>query len=107
MLDPYVVASASPLSSKLAYNFVLNNSCNRVCGQCRCHLHTAKIPPHALADGLWLGAVPEQLAGLRFVEKLIIQCVHVNGCFVCVASSGLQKMVAHVIAFESPVAKVY
>jgi hypothetical protein len=86
---------------------VLDNSCDRVCNQCRRYLRTAKIPPHALANGLWLGAVPEQLAQLRFVEKLLIQRVRVNGCFVRVASSGLRKMVAHVIAFESPIAKVY
>jgi hypothetical protein len=86
---------------------VIDNSCNQLCNECRWHLRAAKIPCHSLANGLWLGPVPEQLANLRFVERLLIQWVRVNGCFVHVASSGLCKMVAHVIAFESPIAKVY
>ena len=62
---------------------------------------------NALATGLWLGDVPEELSSLRYIEKLLIQRVHVNGCFISVASSSMRKMVAHAIAFELPVARVY
>jgi hypothetical protein len=65
------------------------------------------VPHNALARGLWLGDVPEELSSLRYIEKLLIQKVCVSGCFIWVASSGMRKMVAHAIAFESPVARVY
>ena len=51
--------------------------------------------------------VPEELSCLRYIEKLLVQHVCVNGCFIHVASSGMKKMVAHAVAFESPVAKLY
>ena len=37
---------------------VLDYRCNQVCGDCRQHLRKGKVPQHALANGLWLGAVP-------------------------------------------------
>jgi hypothetical protein len=86
---------------------VLNKHSNQICENCRQHLRGNKIPPHALANGFWIGDCPSQLSGLQFIEKLLIQRVQVNGCFLRVASSGLRKMVSHVIAFESPVPKVY
>jgi ribosomal protein S26 len=86
---------------------VLDFTCNRICDECRQYLRNGKVPPHALANGLWLGAVPEELSCLGFVEKLLVARVRINGCFVRVASSGLRKMASHVIAFESPVPKVY
>jgi hypothetical protein len=86
---------------------VLDYECNRICDGCRKHIRKNQIPPRALARGLWVGKVPEELASLRFVEKLLIARVRVNSCFVRVASSGLRKMASHVIAFESPVPKVY
>ena len=65
-----------------------------------------KIPKNALASGLWVGDVPSVLSELRFVERLLIAKVQHNVCFVKVAS-GQRKLVSHVIAFESPVRKVY
>lgn len=47
------------------------------------------------------------LSCLRYVEKLLVARVRINSCFVRVASSSLRKMASHVIAFESPVPKVY
>jgi hypothetical protein len=51
--------------------------------------------------------VPEELLCLSYVEKMLVARVRVNSSFVCVASSGLRKMASHVIAFESPVVKIY
>ena len=56
---------------------------------------------------LWLGEVPKVLCALNYVERLLVAQIHHNHCFVKVASSGLKKMTAHVIAFESPLPKVY
>ncbi|KAF8219534.1 hypothetical protein L208DRAFT_1045510, partial [Tricholoma matsutake] len=86
---------------------VLDFTCNHICDGCCQYLRNGKIPPHALANGLWLGAVPEELSCLGFVEKLLVARVRINSCFVCVASSGSRKMASHIIAFESPVPKVY
>jgi hypothetical protein len=86
---------------------VLDHSCNRVCDSCRLQLQKEKIPRLALANGLWLGAISEELSCLGFVERLLIAHVRVNSCFVRVASSELRKIASHVITFESPVPKVY
>ena len=86
---------------------VLDYTCDRVCDNCQQSLRNGKTPPCALANGLWLGAVPEVLSCLTYVEKLLVARVRVNSCFVRVASSGLRKMASHVIAFKSPVPKIY
>jgi hypothetical protein len=86
---------------------VLDFTCDSICEKCRKCVRQGKIPRNALANGLWLGAIPEELSSLKFVERMLIARVHVNSCFVRVAVSGLKKMTSHVIAFESPVPKVY
>ncbi|PBL04590.1 hypothetical protein ARMGADRAFT_1022969 [Armillaria gallica] len=60
---------------------------------CRASVQKGKVPKNALANGLWLGEVPEVLSKLSFVER------H--------PKLGSRKMILHVIAFESPVSKVY
>ena len=86
---------------------VLDYSCGNICDGCRQHVRNGKVPRNALANGLWLGPVPKELACLGFIEKLLVARVRINSCFIRVASSGLRKMTSHVIAFESPVPKVY
>ena len=86
---------------------VLDHACNQICNDCRQQVRNGKVPRFALANGLWLGAVPDVLSSLTYVERLLVARVRVNSCFVRVASSGLRKMVSHVIAFESPVPKLY
>ena len=70
-------------------------------------MRNGKVPHYALANGLWLGAVPNVLSSLSYIERLLVARVRVNSCFIRVASSGLRKMASHVIAFESPVPKLY
>ena len=50
--------------------------------------------------------MPDELKSLRFVEKLLIAGVRHPCCYVKVAS-GMCKMKANVIAFQSPIPKVY
>ena len=85
---------------------VLDYSCSKICNDCRMSLRKGKVPSLALANGLWLGKVPDELKSLRFVEKLLIARVHHTCCYVKVAS-GMRKMKANVIAFQSPIPKVY
>ena len=86
---------------------VLDYACNCICNSCRQQVRKGKVPHRALANGLWLGAVPEVLSCLTYVERLLVSRVRVNSSFIRVASSGLRKMASHVIAFESPVPKLY
>ncbi|KAF8798442.1 hypothetical protein BYT27DRAFT_7123602, partial [Phlegmacium glaucopus] len=85
---------------------VLDYSCSHVCDNCRSTIRKGKVPRLALANGLWLGKVPEELKSLRFVEKLLIAKVRHTCSYVKVAS-GMQKMKANIIAFESPIPKIY
>ena len=97
-------------SSKLIQEFkgpVLNYSCNCICDGCWMHIQKGNTPQTTLANGLWIGAVPDELSNLKFMEWLLIACVQINNCFVQVAASGLRKMTSHVIVFKSPVTKVY
>jgi hypothetical protein len=85
---------------------VLDYKCNRVCQPCRAAIHKNKVPRNALANGFWIGEVPEVLSSLRFVERMMIARVRHTCCFVRV-SSGMRKMKANAVAFESPVPKIY
>jgi hypothetical protein len=86
---------------------ILDYRCNRICDRCRKQVRKGIVPRNALAGGIWLGDVPIELSSLRFVERLLVARVRINSCFIRVAASGLRKMTSHVIAFESPVPKVY
>ena len=85
---------------------VLDYNCNRVCDSCRASLRKGKVPRLALANGLWLGNVPTELKSLRFVEKMLVARVRHTCAYVKVAS-GMRKMKANIVAFESPTPKVY
>jgi Helitron helicase-like domain at N-terminus/PIF1-like helicase len=85
---------------------VLDYTCNFVCDLCRSSIRNAKIPRLALANNLWLGKVPEELKSLRFVEKLLIARVR-HTCSYVKVGSGMRKMKANIIAFESPIPKIY
>ena len=85
---------------------VLDYSCSQVCKGCRADLHNSKVPRLALARNLWLGPVPDVLKKLTFVEKILIARVRHTCAFVKVAS-GMRKMKANIIAFESPIQKIY
>ncbi|KDR71676.1 hypothetical protein GALMADRAFT_74671, partial [Galerina marginata CBS 339.88] len=85
---------------------VLDYSCRHVCENCRGTIRKGKVPRLALANGLWLGKVPEELKSLRFVEKLLIAKVRHTCSYVKVAS-GMRKMKANIVAFESPIPKIY
>ncbi|KAF9491269.1 hypothetical protein BDN71DRAFT_1342516, partial [Pleurotus eryngii] len=85
---------------------VTDHSLCMICDTCRATLRKDKLPKNALAQGLWIGEVPPELQDLRFVEKLVIAHVWYSNCFVRV-SSRFRKMIANVLAFESPVPKIY
>ena len=85
---------------------VLDYNCTMICNLCRGSIRNGKIPKLALANGLWIGDVPHQLKCLNFLEKMLVARVRHTCAFVKVAS-GMRKMIANVVAFQSPVPKVY
>jgi hypothetical protein len=60
----------------------------------------------SLANGKWLGKIPEALKDLSYTEQLIIARIRHNRCIVRV-SSGMHKMRANAITFANPIPKVY
>jgi len=85
---------------------VLDYGCSSVCNGCRGDIRRGKVPRLALSNGLWLGAVPNVLKSLSFVEKILVARVRHTCAFVKVAS-GMRKMKANIVAFESPIPKIY
>lgn len=64
------------------------------------------MPTLALANGLWIGKIPEELRDLTYAEQMLIARVHHNRCIVKV-SSGMSKMRANAISFSNPMPKIY
>jgi len=85
---------------------VLDYSCDKICNECRASIRNGKVPRLALANNLWIGKVPDELKTLRYIEKVLIARVRHTCSYVKVAS-GMRKMKANIIAFESPIPKVY
>jgi hypothetical protein len=85
---------------------VLDHSCSQVCDGCRRDIRKGKVPRLALANNLWIGKVPDVLKNLRYVEKILVARVRHTCAYVKVAS-GMRKMKANVVAFESPTPKIY
>ncbi|KAF8874504.1 hypothetical protein CPB84DRAFT_1647829, partial [Gymnopilus junonius] len=85
---------------------VLDYTCDKICHDCRGWVRKGVVPRQALANNLWIGTVPKELKDLRFVEKLLIARVRHTCAYVKVAS-GMKKMKANMVAFESPIPKIY
>ena len=88
------------------YDITLDTSCDKICNDCRSSLRKNKVPRFALDKGLWLGNVPDVLSSLRFVERMLVARVRHSCCCVRIAS-GMRKMKANAIAFQSPVPIFY
>ena len=81
--------------------------CSDVCLSCSNALKNDQVPADALANGLWIGEVPEQLQGLTWTEKMMISRVKHNYCVVRVASSRMHKMRANAVCHSIPMPEVY
>ncbi|PBK65096.1 hypothetical protein ARMSODRAFT_892261, partial [Armillaria solidipes] len=91
---------------------VHDTSTDLICLKCRSSIRKGLVPKNALANGPWLGEVPKVLSWLSFVEHILVSRVRHNCCFMHVVlvghpELGSRKMISHVIAFESPMSKVY
>ena len=84
----------------------IDTSCHYICISCKDRVRHKKMPKFALARGLWLGEIPDELQQLSFAEKLLIGRVRHNRCVVRVAK-GMHKMIANAVTFEHPMQKIY
>ena len=91
---------------KYSNGLVLANDKYVGCPTCVKSLSEGVMPKNALADGLWLGDIPKELACLTFAEKLLISRIRRNACIASVASGG-RKLVAKAVMFTNPLPKVY
>ena len=57
----------------------------------------------ALANGLWIGEVPEQLQNLTWAERTMIARVNHNHCVVRVEGSLQSKMIANAVCHTIPI----
>jgi hypothetical protein len=85
---------------------ILAPDCSRVCHICVESLENKKVPTLALANGLWVGKIPNELKDLTYAEQLLIARVRHNRCIVKV-SSGMSKMRANAISFSNSMPKIY
>src|SRR5271168_317723 len=65
---------------------VLDYGCSNNCNGCRGDIRRGKVPRLALSNNLWLGAVPNVLKNLTFVEKILVARARHTCAFVKVAS---------------------
>ncbi|HJY15442.1 MAG TPA: DUF6570 domain-containing protein, partial [Nitrososphaeraceae archaeon] len=73
---------------------VIDPNLQYMCARCNKSMTSGKVPKFSLANGMWLGQVPSELADLTFAEQLLIARVCHNRCLVRV-SSGWHKMTAN------------
>ena len=85
---------------------ILAPGCDSVCSACIISLKKRKVPKMALANGLWIGEVPNVLQDLTFAEQILISRIRHNRCLMRV-SSGRAMMTENVIMFANPTVKVY
>lgn len=91
---------------------VMDRSCRHVCKPCQRAIRKGNVPKFALARGLWLGDVPQQLQCLKYFERLLVSRIRHNRCVFRVSTgsskvNGMSKMVANAITFKHPVQKIY
>ena len=85
---------------------IIDHNCRYICKSCKETVKRRRIPKFALARGLWLGKVPDELQGLSFAEQLLVGRIRHNRCIVRVAK-GMHKMIANAVTFEHPMQKIY
>ena len=80
---------------------ILEKNLDKICNSCYKSISKGKMPVLALANGKWIGKVPEELQNLSYAEQLLVARVRHNRCIVRV-SSGMRKMRPNAISFANP-----
>src|SRR6202044_4195050 len=85
---------------------ILADNCRYICNTCAKSVSKDQVPLFALANGLWLGNIPEAHQNLSYAEQLLIARVRHNRCIIRV-SSGMHKIKANAISFANLMPKIY
>ncbi|KIK53609.1 hypothetical protein GYMLUDRAFT_135017, partial [Collybiopsis luxurians FD-317 M1] len=85
---------------------IFAEDCSLVCRSCYDSVANGKLPKYALANGQWIGPVPNELKGLTWMEQLCISHVHHNYCVARLAKGGT-KLVANAVMFSNPSTEIY
>ncbi|TFK24311.1 hypothetical protein FA15DRAFT_592621 [Coprinopsis marcescibilis] len=56
------------------------NKCDPICTECLIEVKKGCSPKYSLANGLWIGDVPDELQDLTFAERILISRVCHNPC---------------------------
>lgn len=93
---------------------VLDHRCSGVCSKCAQSLRKGRRPVQALANGLWVGEVPDVLSSLTWIEQLLVARVRTNRYVIRLSVvtergyvPGHIKMSSNAVAFAAPTPKVY
>lgn len=79
-----------------------------VCKPCWNAVRQQRFPVSSLANGLWIGNIPPELAALNFVEKLLVARYWHSVCIVKIGAKHEQRQYGgNAIVFSQPVAKFY
>ncbi|KAI1793582.1 hypothetical protein LXA43DRAFT_222736 [Ganoderma leucocontextum] len=104
--DEPIGEEPGPILFDDALRVVRDTLCMDVCAQCLKRVKKCLLPRHALANGRWVGACPEVLQNLTYVEQLLIAKFRHSFC-VAQVSMGQRYLSANVIVFGQPVAHAY
>ena len=74
------------MDSTIENKEVLIHELDNICLKCHKAISKGKRPQVALANGLWIGKVPEELSDLSYAEQLLIARVRHNRCIIRVFS---------------------
>ncbi|KIK66559.1 hypothetical protein GYMLUDRAFT_157626, partial [Collybiopsis luxurians FD-317 M1] len=88
------------------YDPIFAEDCSLICQKCYDSVANGTIPKYALANGLWIGPVPDELKDLTWMEQLCISRVRHNYCVARLAKGGT-KLVANAVMFSNPSAEIY
>ncbi|KAI0793099.1 hypothetical protein BC629DRAFT_1287377, partial [Irpex lacteus] len=86
---------------------VLAPNCHLICTRCQRALNNGHVPRHSLANGQWLGEVPEELKDLSWMEQKLIAKINVSRAIVRVKESKLMQMKTNVVCRAAPSKVIY
>ncbi|KAJ3484804.1 hypothetical protein NLI96_g5383 [Meripilus lineatus] len=76
-----------------------------ICTECFDSLRAGRLPVYSLANGQWVGEVPDELSRLNVAEQMMISLSRHNAC-VGRVRKGQRRMISNAIMFAQPVAQV-
>jgi hypothetical protein len=85
---------------------LINKNLDKICNNCMKYLKKGVVPKNALANGIWLGEIPEELKDLKFAEKMLIARIQHNKC-ITIVRNGAYKMTSNAVTFHNPTPKIY